>query len=143
MTKKIILQDVDKKWNNYRKYIKPIIKNTFLITKNKKILKDFTIVLINDDTMYTMNKQYRQLDRSTDILTFVDDSQDDYLGDIFINVERVISQAQEYGHSIKREFCFLVVHGCLHLLGYDHHTLNEEKEMFSLQEEILKDIAKR
>lgn len=143
MAIKIILQNVDKKWNNYRKYVKPIIKNTYLITKNKKILKDFTIVLINDDTMYDMNKQYRHLDRSTDILTFVDDSQDDYLGDIFINVAKITSQAQEYCHSIKREFCFLVVHGFLHLLGYDHHTPNEEKEMFSLQEEILKDIAKR
>lgn len=143
MAKRLILDGVDKKWNNYRKFLNPIIQKIYALTSNPKILNDLTIILINDETMYTMNKQYRNLDRSTDILTFVDDSDDNYLGDIFINVERVVSQANDYQHSLKREFCFLVVHGCLHLLGYDHHTELEEKEMFSLQNEVLKDIARR
>ena len=65
------------------------------------------------------------------------------LGDIFINVKSIREQAQEYGHSLKREFCFLVTHGILHLLGYDHMDSDDEKEMFSLQEEILHEIARR
>jgi probable rRNA maturation factor len=65
------------------------------------------------------------------------------LGDIFINIDRIRSQAQDYGHSLKREFSFLVTHGLLHLLGYDHMNKNDEEEMFKLQEDILSGIAKR
>ncbi len=59
------------------------------------------------------------------------------LGDIYISIDRAYSQALEYGHSFKREICFLSVHGFLHLLGFDHMNEEDEKEMFSLQEEIL------
>lgn len=77
------------------------------------------------------------------------DSEDDYevmegdneLGDIFINVQAIIDQASEYGHSMRREVCFLFTHGLLHLLGYDHMNENDEKEMFSLQDVILDDIV--
>ncbi len=143
MAKRLILDGVDKKWNNYRKFLNPLIQNIYKLTSNPKILNDLTIILINDKTMHEMNNQYRNINRSTDILTFVDDSDEKYLGDIFINVDKIVSQAHDFGHSLKREFCFLVVHGCLHLLGYDHHTELEEKEMFSLQDEVLKDIARR
>ena len=59
------------------------------------------------------------------------------LGDIYISLDKARSQAEEYGHSFKREICFLAVHGFLHLLGYDHMTKEDEEEMFSLQELIL------
>ena len=59
------------------------------------------------------------------------------LGDIFINRDRVLSQAKDYGHSVEREFIFLFVHGLLHLLGYDHNTPEEEKKMFSIQKKIV------
>ena len=59
------------------------------------------------------------------------------LGDIFISVDHAKMQASEYGHSLRREMCFLFCHGCLHLLGYDHMTEEEEKEMFHLQKVIL------
>ena len=59
------------------------------------------------------------------------------LGDIYISVDKAHSQAIEYGHSFKREICFLAVHGFLHLLGYDHILKEDEKVMFSLQEETL------
>ena len=65
------------------------------------------------------------------------------LGDIFINVEAIRNQAKEYGHSIRREACFLFCHGLLHLMGYDHMTSEEEKEMFSLQDVILDEVVRR
>ncbi|HPX21073.1 MAG TPA: rRNA maturation RNase YbeY, partial [Bacilli bacterium] len=63
------------------------------------------------------------------------------LGDIFVNTDRVKSQADSYGHSEKREFAFLILHGMLHLLGYDHQTETDEKRMFALQDEILNRLA--
>lgn len=98
--------------------------------------KYFSLILIDDESMYQYNYEYRNIDRSTDVLTFVD-YQDDYLGDIYINEKRVIDQAKEYNHSIKREFLFLITHGVLHLLGYDHQTKEEEKIMFEKQEQLL------
>ena len=62
------------------------------------------------------------------------------IGDIYINLDRAKEQANEYGHSLKREFCFLALHGFLHLLGYDHIEKDDEKEMFSLQDKILEKL---
>ena len=62
------------------------------------------------------------------------------LGDVFISYEKIIEQAKSYNHSTKREFAFLVTHGLLHLLGFDHLEKNDEEEMFSLQEEILNKV---
>ena len=62
------------------------------------------------------------------------------LGDIFISVDHAKSQAEEYGHSLRREMCFLFTHGLLHLLGYDHMKEEDEKVMFTLQKEILKEL---
>lgn len=67
----------------------------------------------------------------------------DYIGDIFINMNAMERQALSYGHSKKREFCFLFVHGLLHCLGFDHASENEERTMFELQELILNEIAPR
>lgn len=70
-------------------------------------------------------------------------SEDDYIGDIFINMNAMERQALAYGHSKKREFCFLFAHGLLHCLGYDHQNEDEERTMFELQELILNEIAPR
>ena len=98
--------------------------------------KHFSLILIDDESMHQYNYEYRNIDHSTDVLTFVD-YQDDYLGDIYINEKRIVDQAKEYNHSIKREFLFLITHGVLHLLGYDHQTKEEEKIMFEKQEQLL------
>lgn len=109
-------------------------------------LKDieFNIILTNNEYIHKLNKEYRNIDRETDVITFaLEDDQifpemeNRVLGDIYISIDKAHSQSEEYGHSFKRELCFLAVHGFLHLLGYDHMIEEEEKIMFNLQEEIL------
>ncbi len=108
----------------------------------------FDIIFIDDEEMHKLNKEYRGIDRTTDVLSFAlnDNKHIDAfinsLGDIFISIPKMKSQAIEYGHSEKRELSFLALHGLLHLLGYDH-TLGkkEEEEMFGLQKEILSELG--
>ena len=107
------------------------------------------IVLVSPEEIKRLNKEFRNIDKVTDVLSFpmLDDFNDFEsarditgeceIGDIYINPERALEQAVEYGHSYKREICFLALHGFLHLLGYDHMTESEEKEMFNLQDIIL------
>lgn len=107
----------------------------------------FCIIFITDEKMYELNLKYRGIDRSTDVLSFAfeDNNKICYnirqLGEIFISIPKMEVQAREYGHGYQRELAFLVVHGLLHLLGYDH-TLGEkeEKEMFSKQELVLNEF---
>ncbi|HEY8444998.1 MAG TPA: rRNA maturation RNase YbeY [Bacilli bacterium] len=95
-----------------------------------------SVILINNEEIHHMNKEYRNCDYPTDVLSFPD-RDDDYIGDIFISIDKVYEQASSYEHSVEREFAFLLTHGILHLLGYDHLTKEEEQIMFSKQEEIL------
>jgi probable rRNA maturation factor len=110
----------------------------------------YALILIDDSAMKELNKTYRQLDKTTDVISFAlnDGTPDrgqfiDELGDIFISVDAVYRQAEAYGHSVRREFLFLIAHGILHLLGYDHMTPEDEKIMFDLQKELLNDLAPR
>lgn len=104
----------------------------------------FNVILVDEEKIRNLNKEYRNIDRVTDVITFaLEDNEDivyeDFrlLGDIYICREKVLSQALEYGHSILRELSFLTIHGFLHLLGYDHMNIEDEKIMFERQEEIL------
>ena len=104
----------------------------------------FNIIFVGDDEIHELNKNYRNVDRVTDVISFaLEDYKDNYLeeyrmlGDIYICIPQMKRQAEEYGHSEKRELSFLSVHGLLHLLGYDHMEKEEEKVMFGLQELIL------
>lgn len=123
------------------------LDNLFEIAINKLNVKGiFSVVFIDDDLMHEMNLKYRGIDRTTDVLSFaLNDSINDFkeeinvLGDIFVSIPKMKEQALEYGHSEKRELSFLCIHGLLHLLGYDHMEKEDEKIMFGLQEEILKD----
>ena len=107
---------------------------------------DFSLIIVGPRKIREINRDYRNIDSETDVISFamLDDFEEEYviedrveLGDIFINRNRVLSQAKEYDHSIKREFIFLFVHGLLHLFGYDHMEKKDEKKMFALQKEIL------
>lgn len=133
------------KWNHYRKYLKPILEKTLTVL-DRSFDVAVSVVLVTPDEIHRLNKTYRNIDRPTDVLSFEDGEVDEgvlQLGDIFINVKAVEDQAEEYRHSLKREFCFLCAHGYLHLCGFDHMTPIDEKEMFAYQEEILDGIARR
>lgn len=104
----------------------------------------FNIIIINNEEIHKINKEYRGIDRPTDVISFALEDDDTFvqmeqriLGDIYISIDKAREQANEYGHSLLRELCFLTIHGILHLLGYDHMEPEDEKVMFELQERIL------
>jgi probable rRNA maturation factor len=114
--------------------------------------------LTGDDKIREINNEFRNTDKSTDVLSFplltakngeIDysdydkDMQSGYIlaGDIVISVDRAIEQAEDYGHSFKREIAFLTCHGMLHLLGYDHEDKNDERIMINKQKEILSNLG--
>ena len=121
------------------------VKNVINIAiKNQKLDNlEFNIIIVDNNYIHKLNRDYRNIDRPTDVITFALEDYEDIklehrmLGDIYISLDKARSQAEEYGHSFKREICLLAVHGFLHLLGYDHMTKEDEEEMFSLQELIL------
>lgn len=117
------------------------------------------LLLTDNEGIRELNRQYRETDRPTDVLSFpnvdydqpadfsaIEDHIEDYfdpengelcLGDIVISVDKVFEQSEEYAHSVKREYAFLVAHSMLHLLGYDHMEPAEAEVMEQKQEEIL------
>ena len=138
------------KYKDLEKYY-PELEKYYRKTLNVLEMEDnyvLSLILCGPVTIRKINREYRNIDAVTDVISFaLLDSEDaiEYedrveLGDIFINRSRVLSQAEEYGHSVKREFVFLFVHGLLHLLGYDHMNEEEEKIMFDLQKKIVKDL---
>ena len=145
-----INQSSESSWLNYRRYVQAICERTRLVLKLDKAYR-FSIILMDEKDIHVINRDYRQIDRPTDVISFASNDEDALivggeeleLGDIFINIHAIRSQAEDYGHSLKREFSFLVTHGLLHLLGYDHMDKKEEEVMFKLQEEILSEIARR
>ncbi len=125
--------------NQTKEDIKPIKEILQKIFKPIKQEKNIQIIFLEQQAIHQMNMTYKQIDRPTDVLSFInDDEKDDSLGDIFISIDQARIQALDYGHSFEREIGFLAVHGYLHLLGYDHHTDEEEKQMIVEQERILR-----
>ena len=103
---------------------------------------EVSVTFTDDQKIHELNREYRDVDRPTDVLSFPmysEEDEDAVLGDIVISLERAQAQSLEYGHSFEREVAFLCVHSVLHLLGYDHETGEEdEREMFARQDEIMK-----
>lgn len=117
------------------------------------------VVLTDDADIRTVNAQYRGIDRSTDVLSFPTvnypegqtarhcekrlrreydpETKACMIGDILISYEHALAQAEEYGHSVEREMCYLFAHGLFHLMGYDHMEENERKEMRVMEEKAL------
>lgn len=138
------------KYRDFEEYY-PLLEEYYqktLEVLHKKDAYVLSLIIVGPVSIHRINRDYRNIDRVTDVISFALLDNDDLvqyedeieLGDIFINRKRVLSQAEEYGHSVKREFVFLFVHGLLHLLGYDHMTPEDEKEMFGLQKKIVGDL---
>ncbi len=122
------------------------IDNICALTFKKLEVKNplYNITIVNNKKIREINKKYRGKDIETDVISFAFEEENDvkytkfrFLGEIYISVDRAKSQAEEYGHSLKRELCFLTVHGLLHLLGYDHIEEEDRVVMRKLEEEIL------
>ena len=124
---------------------------------------EIELTITDSEEVHKINKEYRNIDSTTDVLSFpnvewdspadydCDGFNDDYivnpdtemimLGQIVLNKDRIISQAEEFGHSVKREYAFLIAHSMLHLLGYDHMVEDEAKVMETKQSEYLDSIG--
>ena len=147
----IVNEAKDKSIYRFTKDYENIMAKTLkLLHRNEDSI--MSVIFVTPEQIHEINRDYRGIDRPTDVISFA--LQDDMsnviveeeqveLGDIFINVQAIRDQAKEYGHSIRREACFLYCHGLLHLLGYDHMCEEDEKVMFGLQDEILNEMVKR
>lgn len=138
---------------NEEKLIKEVVSR---VLEEERVLPevDVYITLTNNEEIHKINKEYRDVDRPTDVLSFpmyerdeiaglkndTDDEIEKILGDIIVSIEKVREQAEEYGHSFERELAYLVTHGMLHLLGYDHMIEEEKTVMRKREEEILETL---
>ncbi|MGB9673238.1 MAG: rRNA maturation RNase YbeY [Anaerolineales bacterium] len=107
---------------------------------------DLTILLADDAYLQELNNQFMGIDQPTDVLSFYmgeanPEDESYYLGDIAISIQRAQQQANQGGHAIEDELRLLVVHGTLHLLGYDHATAEEKARMWLAQNTILKSLG--
>ena len=136
-----------------------LVAQTALKTVKCPYDAEVNVTIVDDERIQELNLDQRGIDASTDVLSFpmVEYSEPEafseaeeqkadsfdpesgrlLLGDIVISADHVVAQADEYGHSKRREFAFLVAHSMLHLVGYDHMEPAEEEQMFRKQEEIL------
>lgn len=110
---------------------------------------EISVTFVTDEEIRELNAQFRGIDRATDVLSFpqfedVQDIPDEgpaVLGDVVISLERARAQAEEFGHSEKRETIYLFVHSILHLLGYDHMEEDEKKEMRAAEEKTMEKLG--
>lgn len=126
--------------NDVIKYIEEVLNDEFESEKPVYL----SVALVGNEDIHRINKDFRDKDQPTDVISFAYHETDDYmigpydtLGDIIISLERVEDQAKDYNHSFRREFYYVLTHGLLHLLGYDHIEEEDKKEMRIREEEIL------
>ncbi len=106
-----------------------------------KIFGAVEIHLVGDTRIKKLNKQYRGIDKPTDVLSFAWKEDPHYkgalLGQIYMSVPYIVRQAKRFKVSVKEEFTRMLVHGLLHIVGYDHMETTDAKKMFALQEKIV------
>ena len=134
----------------YVNILNTVLKKCFMEEKLEEKNLYVNIVLTNPSNIRKMNREYRSIDKETDVLSFPmfekeeiekrKDLNEDILGDIVISIDRVKEQAEEYGHSFKRELAYMAVHGFYHLMGYDHMNEDDKKEMRQKEENILEKL---
>lgn len=140
---------------NYTKDLQQVIQN--VVNSAAKVVKlpknsEISILLVDNSYIKELNFIYRNQNRPTDVLSFamneLAEDEPDYesledvniLGDIVVSLEKAVEQGEEYGHSISRELGYLVAHGMLHLIGYDHETEEETRGMRNLEEKIMQSV---
>lgn len=123
-----------------REYIEKVLTKEY----DSEVPVYISLLLTGNDEIQVINREYREKDAPTDVISFAYHESDDFeigpydtLGDIVISLERVVEQAKEYNHSPKREFYYVLTHGLLHLLGYDHIEPEDKVVMRKKEEEIL------
>lgn len=136
---------------HHEKLVNDLVNKTLEFEQVKGEI-EVSVTFVSEERIQALNAEYRGKDQPTDVISFalndevegelvILDDVPNMLGDIIISVSHIKQQAEDYGHSFERELGFLTVHGMLHLLGYDHMTDAEEKDMFSRQENILADYG--
>lgn len=129
--------------NSFRYYLRKMIKH---LNEDPNFILE--VIIVDEPTIQEINRDYRGKDTVTDVISFALDDEVEgevhikgaknrLLGTIIICGPVAVRQAKDYNHSLEREMKFLFVHGLLHLLGYDHMTKEDEKEMFSLQDLLI------
>ena len=150
----IVYDGIDEK-EEYKNVIEKVLSQCFKEEKLEDSKLCVTVTLTTPKTIQEINKQYRNIDRATDVLSFPmfekdeldkkiqenDFENEDILGDIVISVEKVKEQAIEYGHSFERELSYMIVHGFYHLMGYDHIEEDDKKIMRKKEETILEKLC--
>ncbi len=139
----------DEAVETFEEMIEKVVLETL---KQENLMNDLiecSFIFVDNEQIREINATYRQKDAVTDVITFaIEDEMEGeikiqgvpmprMLGDVFISLPRTREQAERFGHSFERELSFLAVHGCLHLLGYDHLVKEEEEIMFAKQEAVL------
>ncbi len=138
----------------YNKIIHTVIKKCFEEEGLDKLKIYINIILTNPEEIRKINKEYRNIDKETDCLSFpmfekeeieelIKEKEQvtlDILGDVVVSIERVYEQAKEYNHSFERELAYMVVHGFYHLMGYDHMEEEEKNIMRQKEENILQNL---
>ena len=149
----IIYKDIEEN-TEYESTIKKVVEKCFEEEKIENSKLCLTITLTTPENIRIINKEYRNIDKETDVLSFpmfekqeLDDmienqefEHEDVLGDIVISIARVEEQAKEYGHSFERELSYMVVHGFYHVMGYDHIKEEDKVKMRPKEEKILNDL---
>ena len=141
-------------FNNFEDNEEKLVKLVFDVATQELNVPDnisVNLVMVEPLEIQSLNKKFRKIDKVTDVLSFpmldrINELENELdaefgdvnIGDIYICRHRAKEQSKEYKHDYGRELCFLAVHGLLHLLGYDHIIEEEEKEMFAIQDQILK-----
>ena len=152
--------DLEERLGDARKLAQRVVEGCLMVL-HCPYEAEVNVSIMDSGEVRQLNQQFRSIDQTTDVLSFPmvqyekegdfsilerDGNDGDnfnpetgelLLGDIVLNAEKVISQAEEYGHSVKRELAFLVAHSMFHLFGYDHMTETEAREMESEQESVL------
>ncbi|MGI6539031.1 MAG: rRNA maturation RNase YbeY [Caldicoprobacterales bacterium] len=162
---KLLIDNQTSKYGDYQSFFESVLYETINHLAIGSAV-EVSLVLTNNDGIRILNREYRGIDKLTDVLSFpmydlnpydkdkktwlaeleynrkiTCGAEDLPIGDIVISVEKAEEQAREFGHSLRRELAFLMIHGILHLLGYDHEIGQaEENEMEALQEEILQKL---